>query len=200
MARRHIDKKGMVNIPALSIQNSSILNLQSLVAGAFETKQVFDIAPNIVNTDIVSTLAPQRKFQPLGYVGDPANYLVAPGIETVSAWAEYYAKSILSSMPVTSVQPGSNQALPKESELLQNYPNPFNPTTTMEFTVPEDGRVSLKIYNMIGQLVATLFDGDVKAGYTQKTIFDASQLSSGVYFSRLQFNDKSLMQKIVLMK
>ncbi len=89
---------------------------------------------------------------------------------------------------------------PKVLTLSSNYPNPFNPTTTMEFTVPEDGRVSLKIYNMIGQLVAAVFDGDVKAGYTQKTIFDASRLSSGVYFSRLQFNDKSLMQKIVLMK
>ena len=48
-------------------------------AGAFETGAVFDFAPNIVNTSIVGTLAPQNTFQPLGYVGDPANYLVAPG-------------------------------------------------------------------------------------------------------------------------
>jgi hypothetical protein len=90
--------------------------------------------------------------------------------------------------------------VPKELTLAQNYPNPFNPSTTMEFTVPEDGRASLKIYNTIGQLVATAFDGDVKAGYIQKVTVDASHLSSGVYFSRLEYNGKTLLKKLVLMK
>ena len=85
-------------------------------------------------------------------------------------------------------------------ELAQNYPNPFNPTTTIEFTLPEDGNVSLKIYNMLGQKVATLFDGEAKAGYIQKATFNAAQFASGVYFSRLEFGGKSLLKKIVLMK
>ena len=90
--------------------------------------------------------------------------------------------------------------VPKELTLSQNYPNPFNPSTTIEFTVPEDGRASLKIYNTIGQLVATAFDGDVKAGYIQKVTFIASHLSSGVYFSRLEYNGKPLLRKILLIK
>ena len=88
---------------------------------------------------------------------------------------------------------------PKELS-LGNYPNPFNPTTTIEFTVPEDGRASLKIYNTIGQLVATAFEGQVQGGYIQKAIFNASKLASGVYFTRLEMNGKSLIKKIALMK
>jgi hypothetical protein len=89
---------------------------------------------------------------------------------------------------------------PKVLALEQNYPNPFNPTTTIEFTVPEDGHVSLRVYNSLGQLVATVFDGEAKAGYIQKATFNASRLSSGVYFSRLQYNEKTLLKKLVLMK
>ena len=92
------------------------------------------------------------------------------------------------------------RVVPKELTLAQNYPNPFNPSTTMEFTVPENGRASLKIYNTIGQLVATAFDGDVNAGNIQKVTFTASHLSSGVYFSRLEYNGKTLLKKLVLMK
>jgi len=89
---------------------------------------------------------------------------------------------------------------PRVLSLRQNYPNPFNPTTTIEFTVPNDGHVLLTIYNSLGQLVATLFDGETRAGYIQKATFDASQLASGAYFSRLQYNEKTLLKKLVLMK
>ncbi|MGA3286814.1 MAG: T9SS type A sorting domain-containing protein [Bacteroidota bacterium] len=89
---------------------------------------------------------------------------------------------------------------PRVLSLAQNYPNPFNPTTTIEFTVPKDGHVSLTIYNSLGQLVATVFDGEARAGYIQRAMFDASQLASGVYFSRLQYNEKMLLKKLVLMK
>jgi len=91
-------------------------------------------------------------------------------------------------------------AVPKILALNQNYPNPFNPTTTIEFTVPQDGHASLTIYNSLGQLVETVFDGEAKAGTIQKAIFDASRLASGVYFSRLQYHEKMLLNKLVLMK
>ncbi len=89
---------------------------------------------------------------------------------------------------------------PRVLSLAQNYPNPFNPTTTIEFTVPKDGHVSLTIYNSLGQLVATVFDGEARAGYIQRATFDASQLASGAYFSRLKYNEKTLLKKLVLMK
>jgi hypothetical protein len=89
---------------------------------------------------------------------------------------------------------------PRALTLHPNFPNPFNPTTEIKFCVPADGYTTLKVYNMLGQEIATLFDGMAVAGeYIQKK-FDASRLSSGVYFSRLQSNGKSLIQRMLLTK
>ena len=88
----------------------------------------------------------------------------------------------------------------------QNYPQPFNPTTTIRFALPTDSKVTLKIYNLLGQVVATLADGVVSAGY-QSAQWNASNNASGVYFYRIEatsINDlsKSFMQvkKMVLMR
>ncbi len=88
---------------------------------------------------------------------------------------------------------------PKELTLKSNYPNPFNPSTFIEFTLPEDGHVTLKVYNVIGQQVATLFDGVAKADQ-YKVTFNASQLSSGIYFSILEFGNQRLVRKMMLTK
>ena len=89
---------------------------------------------------------------------------------------------------------------PKEFSLSQNYPNPFNPTTSIEFTVPSDGRVTLKVYDMLGREVATLVDRDVSAGVYQQVVFDATKLGSGVYYARLEFGGKQLLKKMTLLK
>ncbi|MFA6457675.1 MAG: LamG-like jellyroll fold domain-containing protein, partial [Bacteroidota bacterium] len=82
----------------------------------------------------------------------------------------------------------------------QNYPNPFNPTTTIKFTIQVSGFTTLKVYDMLGKEVATLVNENLEAGvYHQKT-FDASRLSSGVYFARLQSGNKILLKKMVLLK
>ena len=85
-------------------------------------------------------------------------------------------------------------------ELGGNYPNPFNPTTNIQFSVPQDGYASLKVYNIIGQEVATLFAGMAKAGHYIPATFNAARLASGIYFARLQYNDKSLVQRMLLTK
>ena len=89
---------------------------------------------------------------------------------------------------------------PREFTLSQNYPNPFNPTTTIEFTLPEDGRVVLKVYDLTGREVATLVDEERIAGVYQQAVFDASPLASGMYFARLQMNGMQLLKKMVLVK
>lgn len=75
--------------------------------------------------------------------------------------------------------------LPEELTLYQNYPNPFNPTTVIEFDLLEDSKVTLRVYNMLGQEVSTLLDGAFTEAGTQEVEFDASELPSGVYFYRL---------------
>jgi len=101
---------------------------------------------------------------------------------------------------VTSVQqqPPST-AIPKSFVLNQNYPNPFNPSTTISFSVPQGSKVSLKIYNILGQEVANLVDDYRQAG-NYSVQFNASKLASGVYFYRLQANDFAQTKKLLLLK
>ncbi|MBI1804698.1 MAG: carboxypeptidase regulatory-like domain-containing protein [Ignavibacteriae bacterium] len=92
------------------------------------------------------------------------------------------------------------KALPIAYALEQNYPNPFNPTTSISFSLPMATNVTLKLYNLIGQEVATLIDGkEYEAG--QHTVrFDATKLTSGIYFYRLQAGSFVSVRKMILMK
>ena len=77
-----------------------------------------------------------------------------------------------------------SDVLPTEFALLQNYPNPFNPSTTISFALPQQANVKLNIYNSLGEEVAELINENISAGNHQVT-FDASNLTSGVYFYRM---------------
>jgi hypothetical protein len=84
--------------------------------------------------------------------------------------------------------------------LSQNYPNPFNPTTTIDFTLKEDGFTTLKVYDILGKEVAMLIHENLQAGVLHQVTFDASKLSSGLYFYRLDTGNYSLMKKLVMIK
>jgi hypothetical protein len=86
-----------------------------------------------------------------------------------------------------------------EYSLSGNYPNPFNPTTNIAFALPEAGMVNLSVYSVNGSQVATLVDGNRDAGAYEVT-FDATSLTSGIYFYKLTVGDYSSMHKMVLMK
>ena len=92
-----------------------------------------------------------------------------------------------------------SQELPADFELSQNYPNPFNPTTTISYSVPEKGLITLKVYNLMGQEMAELVNCMKNEG-THQVIFDASQLSSGVYFYKLKVGAKMQIRKMILAK
>jgi hypothetical protein len=100
---------------------------------------------------------------------------------------------------LTGVDDKRGNAQPSEFELVQNYPNPFNPTTQINYAVPQSGYITLKVYNLLGQQVATLFEGVRSVGNYQIT-FNASNLPSGVYFTRLQAGSVSITKKMLLMK
>ncbi len=90
-------------------------------------------------------------------------------------------------------------SLPTEFRLHDNYPNPFNPSTRVDYELPKESRVSLTVYNMLGETIARLVDDVKPAGYYSVT-FDASGLASGVYFYRLNAGDVTLLKKMLLMK
>ena len=90
-------------------------------------------------------------------------------------------------------------SLPEEYILKQNYPNPFNPITRIEYTLLNPGKVSLIIYNILGEEVTRLVDGEMPAG-EHTSIWNASILSSGIYFYRLQAGDIVRTRKMVLLK
>ncbi len=88
---------------------------------------------------------------------------------------------------------------PTEDELLQNHPNPFNPTTDISFRLPEAGYVKLEVYNLVGQRVAVLADGEFSTG-SHTVTWDASRFASGVYFYHLSTESIVLTKKMVLLK
>ena len=124
---------------------------------------------------------------------------------------------ILKSLPYDSLAFGSisyaitevdehKNAIPEKFSLFQNYPNPFNPVTTIKYTIPnvtlsgvEGSRVVLKVYDILGSEVATLVNQEQNAG-SYEVNFDASKLSSGIYFYQLQAGSFIETKKMILLK
>lgn len=89
--------------------------------------------------------------------------------------------------------------VPSEYQLSQNYPNPFNPSTTIRYGLKERGFVKLTLFNVNGQVIKTLFEGEKPAGYFNYHL-QADQLPSGVYFYKIEVNDFTEMKKMMLVK
>jgi hypothetical protein len=109
---------------------------------------------------------------------------------------------------LTGVQP-NDQMIPKDFALSQNYPNPFNPTTEIKFSIPRAAHVQLSVYNILGELVATLADGELVPGNYRVswngTTQNGTPASSGIYFYRLVAsvngsNEFAITKKMMLLK
>ena len=90
-------------------------------------------------------------------------------------------------------------ATPGVFTLFQNYPNPFNPTTTINFALGNASDVKLVVYNVLGQKVETIIDSHLSAG-AHFVLFDASRLSTGVYFYSIEAGDFRSQKKMLLIK
>jgi len=98
---------------------------------------------------------------------------------------------------ITSV--GENEVLPSHFVLNQNYPNPFNPSTTISFSIPNEELISLKVFNSLGEEVAELIDETKPAG-NYSVSFDASKLTSGIYFYKISAGTFTQTRKMILVK
>ncbi|MBN2571712.1 MAG: T9SS type A sorting domain-containing protein [Ignavibacteriales bacterium] len=118
-------------------------------------------------------------------------------------WTSCTVIDTFGSMGVSVITDGlgieGEEMLPIVYSLEQNFPNPFNPSTSIKFSIPEAGFVTLKIYNLLGQEVATLVKEQMNAG-TREVKFNASNLASGIYIYRLEANNFTSTKKMVLLK
>ena len=92
-----------------------------------------------------------------------------------------------------------NLQVPKSFSLSQNYPNPFNPTTEIDYSVPKETRVTLTVYDVLGQEVETLVNEEQNVGRYQVQ-FNGSRLASGVYFYRLVAGSHVITKKMLELK
>jgi photosystem II stability/assembly factor-like uncharacterized protein len=114
----------------------------------------------------------------------------------IAGWGEFSEVRTFNTI-ITSV--GDENQLPSEFCLVQNFPNPFNPVTIIRYSISEKNRVSLKIYNPLGEEIELLMDETKEAG-TYEAVWNAGDLPSGVYFYTLQAGDFVQTKKMVLMK
>lgn len=114
--------------------------------------------------------------------------------EIFSIWhANTYGKC----KPLTDIN--ERKSLPDKFGLMQNYPNPFNPSTRIDYQIPYSSHVKLLVYDLLGNLIETLVDGNKNAGY-HSYYWEAGGLTSGIYFYRMVTNEFSFTRKLLLIK
>ncbi len=117
-------------------------------------------------------------------------------IDTDGKFEDYHITVKVDARSVTDVEENS---LPTEFALEQNYPNPFNPTTNITYSIPQNGQVQIKVYDMLGNEITTLVNEQKQAG-TYEVEFNASNLSSGIYLYKIRSGDYFYSRKMILAK
>ncbi|MDZ7806258.1 MAG: T9SS type A sorting domain-containing protein, partial [Gracilimonas sp.] len=128
----------------------------------------------------------------------PQHRVISPEVIKAKSIESRFTILLNASGTTTGTEVGND--IPATVELQQNYPNPFNPTTTIKYGVPAGGVVSLEVFNMLGQKVATLINGENQQAGRHSVQFDASSLSSGIYIYRLKAANTVVTKKLTLIK
>lgn len=173
-------------VAAYQKSNSDSIVIRRGLPGSLGTRihQVNEFQSSTFNSPVVAIYNPSgTKSSTLLYTGLVSNYT-----SNVYFDGEHLVSNI-------SELPG----IAEQYSLDQNYPNPFNPSTSIRFSIPEQTNVSLKIFNSIGQEVASLVNGELSAG-NHEVNFNASKLSSGVYFYRIDTPAFTSTKKMILIK
>jgi hypothetical protein len=134
----------------------------------------------------------------LSVLAYPPAFAVTTGTHTLSVTSSGINLDFVQFSKVVTDVPLVN-GIPAVYALEQNYPNPFNPSTTIKFALPKASVTKLTVYNLLGQKVSTLVDGQLEAG-VHSVRFDATRLATGVYFYRLEAGDYLSHKKMLLLK
>jgi len=162
----------------------------SLMYRGISSAGLFNPIVNMMNSQsVLSGLqGPKPGFR---YVDADSCFVIYAPTGPYDIWAAYGCSG-----PV-SVE--NNDLPPVNYSLSQNYPNPFNPSTTIKYSIPNSSFVKIKLFNMLGQEIAELVNQEQQIGNYEVT-FDASNLSSGIYFYRLEADNFVQTRKMILMK
>ena len=160
---------------------------------------------SISRFDIIYILEPDSVGQPqfswaISFGGPPTVSAPLPGdIYRLSTLKPLTHQDIYTFNSTVFIGENQNKLKPNGFRLYQNYPNPFNPVTTIGFYLPRSGRVTLIIYDILGEKVASPLSASLLSGFYQYE-WDATGMASGVYLYRLQAGDYVETRKMVLMK
>ena len=186
---------------------SELSNIPSIGIGINLTdgipKLTFASSPgeDLINSDFIR-IGHFRLQNTNSFSGTPSVRLNFDGkIATIFTGSNFVDITNLSNHSTTGTEGEEKQEnIPEEYVLSQNCPNPFNPSTSIEFEIKEDGKIKLAVFNLLGEEVAELVNGDINAG-VHKVDFNGVNLASGVYVYRLDAgNEFTETKKMVLMK
>gem|GEM_PF-6018930 len=154
-----------------------------------------------VDKETNTTLPLDESFSYDFTISNGAAKVPSPNVNRCSMEVNQMSKSAGNDRFVITTNASANvdNDLPQDVSLKQNYPNPFNPTTAIQYSLPESANVSLEVYNMLGQRVASIAEGQRSAG-THTVDFDASHLTSGVYIYRLTAGSTVINKRMTLVK
>jgi len=185
------------SLDSLLSKTSEFLTSGTVAAAPTITAAQLEALCQNVNTafngviDTMSWGGTKVKFTPVSHIGDLGGWLMrVPGVEP----------KIIADLT------GSYGNTPEQYSLSQNYPNPFNPTTTIQFSLSAPAEVTIKVFNVIGQEVATLVNHAQYGTGTNAVEFNATNMPSGVYFYRINVTDNANqplfqeVKKMVLLK
>jgi trimeric autotransporter adhesin len=190
----NINGKGVVlNWTTITEMNNYGFHIQRKLEGdlSFET-----ISPNVIPGAGTTTEPQSYSFIDTSLI-QSGNYSYR--IQQIdSNGLEHYSDVIVVNYNINSM--GDKQIFPNQFKLYPSFPNPFNPSTNICFTVANSGFATLKVYNVLGKELTTLFTGNAEAGRLYKLNFDGLNLESGIYFSRLQSGGNLEIRKLILLK
>lgn len=204
---------GKADYPALAIGENDALYVNYLQNSAGGNLQVFTLTSNdrgatwsdavqvsdgTVNMDLRSVSIGKHP-RPAGanFEGGADLFWVQPDAAEPDGYSFWYGR--IPWVETTDVTIQTNNEIPRSFRLGQNYPNPFNPTTTIQFDLKTAGNVELKVYNSSGQEVATVVNKALPAGF-HRVDFNASNLSSGIYFYKLTTDNFTATKKMLLLQ